>query len=417
MRRLAHTDQRASAMVMALGFMAVVLIIALGVHILVGDQLAASGALYQRVSAQYLAEGGIARALGWFNSQGYQLPPASSLTATVPVKLSGNGTAVVLPSNHPDSYVDTLGQARTGIVSNYTDVLTAQPAAGGSYGVVATLIAMQPEVWEVVATARLGSVQRQVGALLYRQYDSLFPDALFGRRFATLNGNAYTDSYDSSQGPYGGANRSQSGNVHSNGNITLNGNATVKGDAVPGPNMAVSMNGNAAVTGSTDAAETPRVLPPVTLPSAAMLLGALQLSGNNTRTLTAGTYVATSMSITGNGKLIIDSSGGPVNLFVTGSISVAGNGIANLSGVPQNFALTQAGGADVSFSGNANFIGTVYAPDSALSVSGNGDLYGAFCGDAITINGNGGIHFDKLQSRLPGPPGLLKLVSQWAVLS
>jgi hypothetical protein len=216
-------------------------------------------------------------------------------------------------------------------------------------------------------------------------------------------------------GGYGGSNKFSSGNVRSNGNITLNGNAQIRGDAIPGPGMTVTMNGGSSVTGLTTPAQTPRTLVPVTIPGGAVNLGAIDLSGNATQTLTAGTYLATSISITGNASLVINAAGGPVNIFVTGSIAVGGNGISNSSGLPQNLALSQSGGANVSFSGNASFYGTVYAPDSALSINGNGQLYGGFVGRSIAQNGNGAIHYDQILRTIPGPPGPLELVAQWTL--
>jgi hypothetical protein len=90
-------NQRGSAIIFAIGFMMVALVVALGVQTLVVEQLQLSGMLRQRVSAEYLAQAGVARAVGWFKSQGYIIPRAASLTATVPVELTSNYAAVVLP--------------------------------------------------------------------------------------------------------------------------------------------------------------------------------------------------------------------------------------------------------------------------------------------------------------------------------
>jgi Tfp pilus assembly protein PilX len=410
-------NQAGSALVFAMGFMIVVLVVAAGVQQLVLSQLRASGTLRRRVTAEYLAQAGVARTIAWFNRQGYQLPQATALTATVPVKLASSNAPVVLPSNHPSTYVDALGQSQANVVASYNSFATAQGTTAGSFSVVASLIASQPETWELIATGQQGGVQRQVGALLFRQQNTLFSSGLFGSDGVTLNGNAYTDSYDSSIGPYGEKNKFKTGNIGSNSDINLVGNATVNGDAIPGPKGSVSMKGNAEVTGLTDPASSVRTLPPPVIPAGAVDLGAIDLGGNTKKTLTAGTYQISSISIAGNAQLTIDSSAGPINLYVTGTVDIGGNGVFNNSGAPQNLSITQIGGANVSFSGNAAFVGTLYAPDSALSVNGNADLYGSFIGKAMSINGNGGIHYDQFLRTLPGTPGPLKLLAEWMLPS
>ncbi len=419
MTRLRLDREQGSALIFALGFMVVILIIALGVHTLVSNQLKASGALRQRVTAEYLAQGGVARAIGWFSTQSYLPPKTYTLTATVPVKLQSNSAAVVMPSNHPDSYTDIAGTARSGIISSYNSFLTSQAVTGGSYSVTASLMNVQPETWELLATAKQGGVQRQVGALLVRQGNALFSGALFGDTGVTFNGDAVTDSYDSSLGAYGGTNLFKSGNVGSNGNISLKGNSGVQGDAIPGPSKSVSMNGNAYVTGLTTPASSTQTLPAITVPASAVNKGAISISGNSSQTLTAGNYIISSISISGNATLNIDASAGPVNLYVSGAISANGNGIviSNGSHLPQNLNIFETGNSSVSLGGNADFYGTVYAPNSPLSLSGNAQLYGAFAGSSITDSGNGGIHFDKHLLTGGGAPGPLKLVAQWTLPS
>ena len=406
-------DQRGSIMTLALGFMVVLLVIAAGVHAAVLNQLKGSAALRQGTAAYALAEGGIARTMAWFNATNYQLPALTALTETVPVKLLAGATPIVLPTSHPNAYIDSFGQSRSGIVTSFDQYLTNQTGAVGKFSVVSSLMGVSPETWEVVATATVGATTRKVGALMIRDQNALFGDALFGRDYVTMSGNGVTDSYDSSAGAYGGSNVFQTGNVHSNGDITLSGNATVRGDAMSGPDHTVSTSGNASVTGSKQSATSNKQLPAPTVPALAVNLGAIKLSGNKSQTLVAGNYVASSLSISGNARLTIDSTLGPVNLYVSGAISIAGNGINNVSSVPSKFNLVSTGTASVNFSGNANFSGTVYAPNAELNLSGNGTMYGAFVGARMRVSGNGAIHYDKVLKTISGIPGPLRVMAQW----
>lgn len=400
-------------MTLAMGFMVVLLVIAAGVHSLVLAQLSASGGLRQRVTATELAEGGLARVRAWFDQTSYRLPAANLVEGAAPVRLRGSGKAVVLPDTHPDAYTDTQGSARKGIVASYGKYLSSQRTAAGDYSVTATLIATQPETWEAVATAAVGNVQRVAGVVLAREQSSLFADALFGRSHVRMNGNARTDSYDASLGAYGGANVFKTGNVRSNGDIDLIGNALVQGDAISGPKGSVGTKGNAGVTGLSEPADREKELPPVVVPAGAVSLGKLKLTGKHTQTLTSGTYVASELDIGGNAQLIIDASAGPVNLYVTGEISLGGNGVANASGQPKNFNLVQVGGADVDMTGNTDFVGTVYAPDSELEVKGNGDIYGAIIAASVDLVGNADVHFDQSLRTIGNVPGPMRVLAQW----
>ncbi|MDX2166351.1 MAG: hypothetical protein SF182_04785 [Deltaproteobacteria bacterium] len=410
--RRRRLDQRGSVMTLALGFLVVLLVIAAGVHKLVLGQLRSAGSLRQSIAAQQMAEGGVARARAWFSSISYQMPASTQLVSGVPTKLASNKAAVVLPTNHPDAYTDAYGTARKGVVEGYKAVLTKQTTSLGTYDVTASLIAQEPETWETLATAQVGGVKRVVGELLMREAQVLFSDALFGANGVSLVGNASTDGYDASLGGYGGANLFDTGSVRSNLGISLSGNATVRGDAMPGPTSTVSLSGNSKVTGLTDPAKSDKALAPASVPANAVALGELKLSGNSTRTLSAGTYVATSLAISGNSELIINAAAGPVVLYVTGAIDISGNGISNAL-KPKDFSLVQVGGASVQFSGNAVYTGTVYAPESALSVNGNGVFFGSYVGESVNLNGNAVIHYDRSLRSLSGPPGPLRVVAQW----
>ncbi len=406
--------QHGSALVVALSLTTILLIIGAGTAGYVVDQLRATGTSSQRVAAFYAADGGISEATAWFANQAYSLPaPSSYLDSSVPVTLKNSNTGVVLPTTHPNSYADGSGQQRSDVVTSFNAALTDRALGNGTFSVTATLVSLQPEQWQLLSTAHQGGVQQSVGALLRRDPSSLFTTALFGRRSVTMTGNAETDSYDSSNGNYGGGNVAANGHVRSNGPITLNGNATVNGNAVPGPGDIVTMTGNASVTGSTAPAPEPTDFGPVQVPSDAVYLGTINLSGNDGMTINPGTYVTSGISLSGNAELVINNDTGPVYLYVTGSVSASGNGIATSSGDSTRFILFQIGGSDVAITGNGDFHGGVYAPASNLSVTGNGDIYGSFVGDSIDIHGNGGIHYDQNLQSVPGPPGKMRMVSWW----
>lgn len=407
-------SERGSAVIVALGFMVLVLVIGAGVQGLVAGQLRGSGSLRERTAADYLAQGGVARAVGWFQAVDYRLPRSSELQGAVPVTLVEGGGAVVLPTNHPDDYVDATGRARRGVVKSFNSHLTGQENKVGRYNVSASLISSEPETWEVLAAAEVGTTARRARALLVRKREALFTDALFGRRSVTLSGSAFTDGYDAARGPYGGSNVLQAGHVGSNGPISLSGTTVVEGDARPGPGEKVSFTGRAKVTGSTDPASGPKSLPAPVIPDDAVNLGAVTLNSNRTLTLTAGNYRLSSLSITANGQLIVDAGTGPVNLYVTGTVRISGNGISNLSRTPSRLSIVQVGGASVTVGGGAALYGTIYAPDSSLTINGAGHRYGSFIGDVVSLSGTGGVHYDQGLRTATGSAGPLRVIAEWS---
>jgi len=92
-----------------------------------------------------------------------------------------------------------------------------------------------------------------------------------------------------------------------------------------------------------------------------------------------------------SGKLEIYMTGASFNL--SGQALVDGGTAPNLTyfGLPSN--------TSISISGNASFIGTIYAPEAAITLSGGGsngtDFIGSLIGKSVTLNGHFKFHFDQ----------------------
>ena len=226
--------------------------------------------------------------------------------------------------------------------------------------------------------------------------------AIFSDTNIQINGNAEarTDSYDSRKGSYASQTPGTNGNVGTNaigvGSISLSGNVNIGGSVVVGPGgdpaTVITETANVVIQGSTGAAPTTTILNPVVVPSNLTNLGALTAKGNDTVTLAGGTYWFTSVSITGKGKVNFT---GPATVYVTGDVSIAGNGIETAQNLPPNLSINVAGTHNVSISGNGNFYGKLYVPDSPLSLSGNGQIFGALTGDSLNQSGTAQIHYDE----------------------
>lgn len=274
---------------------------------------------------------------------------------------------------------------------------------------------------------------------------STWANGMVSKGLITFSGNATVDSYDSTLGVWNAStNRSDLATVASNSTaldpIILNSNAVIYGYvATAGDDPEVSANGR--IYGATSPAN-PKVdpsrvrkdfnqnLPDVTAPTLpATNLGAMSSGiilprvGDLPGTDGRYRYSATSMNVAGNEVISIK---GPVDLIVTGNIAVSGNGQISLGGTgslnpsiniyaaaavsfggngmlnqtntPANAAIfgtgPSSGTQTITFTGNGEFTGLVYAPNAALNFNGNGAVSGAAIAKTVTLGGNGTFHYD-----------------------
>ena len=157
---------------------------------------------------------------------------------------------------------------------------------------------------------------------------------------------------------------------------------------------------------------------------------ALPAANNGVITLNGGTYTAasdpgtpllvtapTTLWVKGSyspGVGITITNGGSLVLYVgtaTGSgdsMSMAGNGAMNYPGYAQNlqiYGLPSLTG--IAFGGNAGFVGTIYAPEAAVTGGGGGnneqDTSGAIIANSVTMNGHWNFHYDQNLTNSTGP--------------
>ena len=81
----------------------------------------------------------------------------------------------------------------------------------------------------------------------------------------------------------------------------------------------------------------------------------------------------------------------------------------NESGQPANFSLYGLPNClTVNYNGEANFVGTINAPQAAVKFSGDASIFGAVICNTFTSSGNTSVHYDKAA----GYKGIF-LVTSW----
>lgn len=292
----------------------------------------------------------------------------------------------------------------------------------------------------VTASSGLTTVKQVQITLRKRSY---FANGITARQTISFSGgNAYVDSYRSSEGPFSSTRRRDRGTVASvsvtSDAINL-GNGHVWGYVFTGgeePNVRQgTILGESSPSGITIdpdriardfTAEFPMpVDPPKNM--------AEEHYPTIRETMTLGTPFATEptiitagsislqqdLNIVGPVILIVDGdvsfsgSGGlnigldaanlenaSLRLYVYGDFSISGKGMGNLTRVPANLAIFGMNPTHQHFDlgGNARWEAAVYAPNANLRLNGGGNeghMSGAVVGKNVTINGGSKFHYDE----------------------
>ena len=238
----------------------------------------------------------------------------------------------------------------------------------------------------------------------------------------TISGNAYTDSFDSSQGAYSQTKQLSKGHIGVTGNATLNGAVAVNGAIFAlNPTVGQCRNGSPGISLSGKAGATAGYLqlaaaplyatpPPVTAGSQDLSFtsdttlppgnyGNLTVIGHKTLTLSPGSYNINSLTLTGNSVLAMSPSG-PVVINVAGTnvsqaIDLTGGSLSNPSGIPRNLELIYGGTLPVAVSGGASSHAILYAPNAPVSLHGGSDWFGALVVGTLDDSGGVAIHYDR----------------------
>ncbi len=235
--------------------------------------------------------------------------------------------------------------------------------------------------------------------------NSPLPCAALASAVTATTGNVFSnaaslvDSYQSSQGAYGGSNAGSSAQVQAAAAIVNNG-GVVDGTEIH------------------DAASSLAVIPvpagAINLPLGSTAPGNVVINGvSDSITLAPGNYVAANVNVSSPGSITI-SPPGPVAIWVTGTLNLGGN--ENLNGSPANlaFLVTSSGASNINSGGK--LFGNIYAPASAVNL--NSLVFGSVVGSTVALNSGAAVHADLSQAcptqaiagtaprKLPAPPNV-----------
>ena len=309
----------------------------------------------------------------------------------------------------------------------------------GSYGQKASYFVTSEDMGSgltrLTATGSIGRTSTSVELVVRPTSSSFFNWAAFGDEGLTMDSNAMIDSYDSSLGTYAAQEvngsgsdtyANENGDVGSNQDIELSSNSGVHGDGIPGVTGTVILNGsNTFVTGTTLPAADVIGLPPIVVPAIASG-GSMTITG--TTTVPSGDHGFDDLTIDGNAsvtivgparlvidnfevqsnsKIIVDPTNGPVEIYVLDDFIISSNTtIASTTLNPADLQInmlsdnvfdpnTNVDIANVEFNSNAMIYGTIYAPNAAIDIDSNFELFGSVVARHVHLDSNSEVHFDE----------------------
>jgi hypothetical protein len=404
---------------------------------------------------------------GWYTATTSQLPYAGSTAALpfkwvrVAMKLNGSVQNYLVNSSLPASQPVCWNNATEVVLPVGTANCAAMLSPATPVYLITSLAVSQ-------AAGSANGSRKLVQAEVAMNPSANFPAGMFGTGNGcgdiSFTGNATTDSFDGSKGPYGPNNSSNTGgDVGSNGNVSISGNnATiggslgvlpVNGSIAPGPcqtsNYSISTPNNtgiANVPGDGVVALGAPVnftapAPPVPTPPTASYTppscggkgntglclvpgtyGSINLSGQTQLTLAPGVYNINSLVLSGQasvvitplGQVVLNISGGcPAPCSNPGPVlDLSGQSVNNLTLNANQFQINYGGTGAINITGNASTSYFVLnAPLAPVQISGNGAIFGAVVGNTIADVGNGAFHYDKSVKLAPPSSGALQLIS------
>jgi hypothetical protein len=141
------------------------------------------------------------------------------------------------------------------------------------------------------------------------------------------------------------------------------------------------------------------------------------ISTNGTLYLAPGVYDVNSLSMQGNGQIIV-SPPGAVTFNVGGTgfgagstvLQIAGNGITDDTHA-NDFIINYGGPGDINIAGNGDVTAILNAPNAPITQQGNGNWYGSIVGSTIQIGGNAFFHYDRNSALAPSNGGYYQMIS------
>ncbi|UCC22366.1 MAG: hypothetical protein JSW23_11395 [Planctomycetota bacterium] len=285
-----------------------------------------------------------------------------------------------------------------------------------------------------------GISQKTVNATL--TIEGLFEYAIFADNTIVLKNGTTIDGYnfDADDSPLKiGTNSTAAGAITAKVGVTIDGDVAVGTGGVI--DVVIDTRAEAAITGTSYVLTEPRELPSITVPDALLAMPSQGTITTNTTISSSGKYDSINLGSTGD-TITVD---GDVTLYVVGNIRIGNSDtfiIADANTNPDASLTLYVGGSITTDSGatvnNATmdptkfitygldtcltidfkhagiFYGAIYAPNAAVHLYNNVEVYGAVVCDSFVQDVDADFHYDaSLRDVSINDPGVKFVTTRW----
>jgi hypothetical protein len=125
---------------------------------------------------------------------------------------------------------------------------------------------------------------------------------------------------------------------------------------------------------------------------------ALDLISGETVTLSGkaggANFYLTSLTLATGATLEIDTTNGPVTIYLDGPLDASTGSQINITGRPPNITIYSRSSDPIRLEHGNDFRGTIYAPNGDITIKNTGDFYGQVWGKTVNLKNAGNFYFD-----------------------
>lgn len=316
--------------------------------------------------------------------------------------------------------------------STYNGLTVTQNLGRGTFSwqvideVNGSLLTNPSAAYTICGTGSVNSASYSMRVHMQPQFTALSYGAVVSQTVLVQGAGTVIDSYDSTNGDYGGANTSSASAVATNytaaGAITVKSGAAVKGSVAVGPGgntaTCVVKDGTSTITGNRTNLPSIVAIPvPAAPTNLGPITGSRSYQGNHTFTINSDMhlssfevknnatvqvvgnvtiYVEGPVTISNNGTSIEIMPNSSLSLFFTGGLTISSGAITVVNG--QNMSrlkFLNLGTTPVVLEDVSSAEGVIFSPKAAIQMSGGFQLYGALAAKSLSITTGAKLHEDK----------------------
>ena len=115
--------------------------------------------------------------------------------------------------------------------------------------------------------------------------------------------------------------------------------------------------------------------------------------------MTSGVYYVKDIELSPGAILDLDMSGGPITIYLTGSMNAQTNSTINISGDPGDLRIYSDSSGTILFKHNGHLKGMIYAPYASVTIMNTANAYGLFWANRVELKNSGDVFIDTTLTR------------------